>query len=88
MSWDKKLFQVKSTFCAFINKLRANRLSPVLIKEITRRINRADIWQAVYTAGTLIPKPFAGALYYHRPLNFKKLVDIGFTSKPKKFSAK
>ena len=30
---------------------RAKRLAPVLIKEVTRRINATDIWQAVYTAG-------------------------------------
>ena len=29
---------------------RAKRLAPVLIKEVTRRINATDIWQAVYTA--------------------------------------
>ncbi len=28
-----------------------NRLAPVLIKEVTRRVNLRNIWQAVYTAG-------------------------------------
>ena len=53
--------------CAEINflcvhkKLRAKRLAPILIKEITRRVNRCNIWQAVYTAGATIPTPITGA---------------------------
>jgi len=70
-------------FLCIHKKLRAKRLAPVLIKEVTRRINRLDIWQAVYTSGTLIPKPFAAAVYYHRSINYQKLIDVGFSSKPK-----
>lgn len=61
--------------CAEINflcvhkKLRAKRLAPILIKEITRRVNRCDIWQAIYTAGATIPTPITGAQYWHRSLN-------------------
>lgn len=60
-------------------KLRAKRLAPVLIKEITRRVNLRDIWQAVYTAGVVLPKAVATNRYYHRSLNPKKLIDIGFS---------
>ena len=35
-------------FLCVHKKLRSKRLAPVLIKEVTRRINRLDIWQAVY----------------------------------------
>ena len=59
-------------------------MAPVLIKEITRRVNKCDIWQAVYTAGALIPTPVAGPTYWHRSLNPKKLLDVKFTSKPQK----
>ena len=38
-------------------KLRAKRLAPVLIKEVTRRVNLTGIWQAAYTAGVVLPKP-------------------------------
>ena len=61
--------------CAEINflcvhkKLRAKRLAPILIKEITRRVNRCNIWQAIYTAGATIPTPIAGTQYWHRNLN-------------------
>lgn len=44
-------------------KIRSKRLAPVLIKELTRRVNRHDGWQAVYTAGTCIPTPITKATY-------------------------
>ena len=62
--------------------LRAKRLAPVLIKEITRRVNLHNIWQAVYTAGITIPTPVTNATYWHRNLNPKKLLDVRFTSLP------
>lgn len=64
-------------------KLRSKRLAPVLIKEVTRRVNHLDIWQAVYTAGVVIPTPFSTCRYYHRNLNPPKLVDIGFAPLPR-----
>jgi glycylpeptide N-tetradecanoyltransferase len=63
-----------------VNKaLRTKRLAPVLIKEVTRRVNLQNIWQAVYTAGVVIPTPVAQTRYFHRSLNPVKLVDIGFS---------
>jgi glycylpeptide N-tetradecanoyltransferase len=50
-----------------------------LIKEITRRANLTGVFQAVYTAGTVLPVPVASARYYHRSLNPKKLVQVGFS---------
>lgn len=64
-------------------KLRSKRLAPVLIKEVTRRVNLTNIWQAIYTAGVVIPTPFATCRYYHRNLNPPKLVDIGFSPLPR-----
>ena len=37
-------------FLCVHKKLRDKRLAPVLIKEVTRRINRRDIWQAAYVS--------------------------------------
>ena len=48
-------------FLCVHKKIRSKRLAPVLIKEITRRVNRNDGWQAVYTAGTEIPTPITAA---------------------------
>lgn len=63
-------------------KLREKRLAPLLIKEVTRRVNLCDIWQAIYTSGTTLPTPFGTAPYWHRNLNPKKLVDVKFSFKP------
>ena len=49
------------------------------MQEITRRVNLRGIWQAAYTAGVVLPKPVATCQYWHRSLNPKKLIDIGFS---------
>ena len=66
-------------FLCVHKKLRSKRLAPVLIKEITRRVNLRDIWQAVYTAGVVLPRPLGRCRYYHRSLNPKKLIEIKFS---------
>lgn len=66
-------------FLCVFKKYRTNRLAPVLIKEITRRVNVTGGWQAIYTAGVVLPTPIAQARYYHRSLDPVKLVEIGFT---------
>lgn len=70
---------VEINFLCVMKKLRDKRLAPILIKEITRRVNLSNIWQAVYTAGVVIPTPVSQARYYHRSLNPIKLVEIGFS---------
>lgn len=69
-------------FLCVHKSLRAKRLATVLIKEVTRRVNLHDIWQALYTAGVLIPLPISKTTYWHRSINPKKLVDVGFSSLP------
>ena len=64
---------VEINFLCVHKKLRTKRLAPVLIREITRRVNLFDIWQASYTAGVIIPTPLATCRYFHRSLNPKKL---------------
>jgi len=66
-------------FLCVHKKLRSKRLAPVLIKEITRRVNIRGIWQAVYTAGVVLPRPVSECRYWHRSLNPKKLIDVGFS---------
>lgn len=53
-----------------------------MIKEITRRVNLTNVWQAIYTAGIVIPRPITTAHYWHRSLNPKKLIEIGFSALP------
>ncbi len=74
-----KLDVVEINFLCVHKKLRSKRLAPVLIKEITRRVNQKGVFQAVYTAGVVLPVPVASARYYHRSLNPKKLVNVGFS---------
>ena len=50
---------VEINFLCVHKRLRSKRVAPVLIKEITRRVNFEGIFQAVYTAGILLPKPVA-----------------------------
>jgi glycylpeptide N-tetradecanoyltransferase len=38
-----------------------------------------NVWQAVYTAGVVIPRPIATATYLHRSINAKKLIEVGFS---------
>lgn len=67
-------------FLCVHKKLRDHRLAPVLIKEITRRVHVLNMWQAVYTAGVVLPTPIAQTRYFHRSLNPKKLIEVGFSS--------
>ena len=75
-----ELRMAEINFLCVHKKLRSKRLAPVLIKEITRRINLTGIFQAVYTAGVYLPKPFSSCRYYHRSLNPKKLIETGFSA--------
>ena len=77
-----EVMMAEVNFLCVHKKLRSHRMAPVLIKEVTRRINLCDIWQAVYTSGTTLPTPFAAAPYWHRNLNPAKLVDVRFSFKP------
>jgi glycylpeptide N-tetradecanoyltransferase len=60
-------------------KLRHKKLAPLMIREVTRRINLTGIWQAVYTGAVLRPDPVTSAKIWHRTLNVKKLHDTGFS---------
>lgn len=77
--YDKTIQMAEINFLCVHKKLRSKRLAPVLIKEITRRVNKENIWQAVYTAGVVLPRPISECRYYHRSLNPKKLIDVGFS---------
>jgi glycylpeptide N-tetradecanoyltransferase len=75
----KEVTMVEINFLCVQSNYRSRRLAPVLIKEVTRRTHLQNIWQAVYTAGVLLPKPIAKCTYYHRNLNIQKLLDVKFT---------
>jgi len=76
---DKVKRKVEINFLCVHKKLRSKRLAPVLIREITRRVNLTGIFQAVYTAGVVLPKPVGTCRYWHRSLNPKKLIEVKFS---------
>jgi glycylpeptide N-tetradecanoyltransferase len=55
-------------------------MMPLHLQEITRRVNLRNIWQASYTAGVVLPRPVCSCRYWHRSLNPKKLIEVGFSS--------
>lgn len=76
---DEIVKMAEVNFLCVHKKLRSKRLAPVMIKEVTRRIHLENIWQAAYTAGVLLPTPVTTCQYWHRTLNPKKLIDVGFS---------
>ena len=69
---------------------RSKRLAPVLIKEITRRVNLTGRWQAAYTAGVsptavhtpLQPKPTQPTYLSNPPRSLTVTVNINVTITP------
>ncbi|KAG8932344.1 glycylpeptide N-tetradecanoyltransferase [Tulasnella sp. 418] len=74
---------VEINYLCVHKKLRSKRLAPVLIKEVTRQCHLLGIFQAIYTAGVVLPTPVSVCRYYHRSLNIPKLVDVQFTYVPR-----
>ena len=84
--FDKEIEMIEINFLCIHNKLRNKRLSPVLIKEATRRTNLHNIWQAFYTTNIDLPNSLFYGTYYHRFINIPKLIDTQFITKPDKIS--
>lgn len=79
---DKTVNACEINFLAIHRKLRNKRLAPVLIKEVTRKYYLNGIYQALYTAGTLLPTPVSTCRYYHRSLDWEHLYKNGFSHLP------
>jgi glycylpeptide N-tetradecanoyltransferase len=78
----KQVDACEINFLAIHRKLRNKRLAPVLIKEVTRRYYLNGIYQALYTAGTLLPTPVSTCRYFHRSLDWEHLYKNGFSHLP------
>ncbi|KAL4782685.1 Glycylpeptide N-tetradecanoyltransferase [Aspergillus varians] len=79
---DQSLEVAEIDFLCVHQELRARRLAPALIEELTRRCALAGLQHAVYTSGTILPRPISTCTYFHRPLNWKKLYDWRFVLPP------
>ncbi|NXW04249.1 NMT1 tetradecanoyltransferase, partial [Fregetta grallaria] len=77
--YDTEKKMVEINFLCVHKKLRSKRVAPVLIREITRRVHLEGIFQAVYTAGVVLPKPVGTCRYWHRSLNPRKLIEVKFS---------
>jgi len=75
---DNPTKAVEINYLCIHKKLRSKRLAPVLIKEITRRVNIDGVYQALYTAGVELPTPIGSCQYWHRSLDPKKLLEVDF----------
>jgi glycylpeptide N-tetradecanoyltransferase len=73
---------VEINFLCVHKQLRSKRLAPTLIKEVTRRCHLEGIYQAIYTAGVVLPTPVGSCRYFHRPLDWLKLFECGFSGLP------
>lgn len=80
---EKELKASEVNFMVVHKKLRARRLAPLLIKEITRLCYLAGVYQAIYTGGVVLPKPVSTCRYFHRAIEWKKLNEVGFSPLPK-----
>ncbi|XP_042020824.1 glycylpeptide N-tetradecanoyltransferase 1-like [Salvia splendens] len=76
---DAVVLLAEVNFLCVHKKLRSRRLTPVMIKELSRRVRLENIWQAAYTTGAVLPTPITSCEYWGRLLNPKKLIDVGFS---------
>ena len=86
--YSGKLKTSEVNFLCVHPKLRDKRLSPLLIKELSRRVKLQSVEfeglkQMIYTSNKYLPTPFASAKYYHRPIDMDALIETNFTIIPK-----
>lgn len=73
---QRRMVQVK-LLCVH-KRLRLKRMTPVLIRELARRVSLQGLRQAVYTAAVVLPTPLSSCRYWHRPLNPRKLMEVNY----------
>eukprot|EP00826_Nyctotherus_ovalis_P049233 TRINITY_DN5923_c0_g2_i3.p2 TRINITY_DN5923_c0_g2~~TRINITY_DN5923_c0_g2_i3.p2 ORF type:complete len:115 (+),score=28.92 TRINITY_DN5923_c0_g2_i3:73-417(+) len=73
---DTKVDTAGSGFCCVHTKYRSRRMTPIFIKEVHRRLQLRGIWCSYFASNRVISDPFTEAWYYHRCLNFRKLLAV------------
>jgi len=79
---EKEIKMADIDYLCIHPKLRNKGMASLLIKEVTRRVNKKGYFQAIYGGTRYLPKPICTAKYYHRPIDVKKLIETGFLSLP------
>ena len=85
---EKEIMVCNINFLCVHPKLRTKRLSPVLIKEVTRRIFLRDIWHGIATGSVPVFSPVSTLSQYCRPLNLEKIYELGYVPTHKNTSLK
>jgi len=65
-------------FLCLGREYRKKKLAPVMIREITERVNRKGIYKAVFTAGEKLPRALTTSRYYHKVIRKEGLIKKGF----------
>ena len=60
-------------------KLRHKRMTPVLIKELARRVSINKVYQAAFITNKYLPNPITSANYHYRCINYRRLVEVIFS---------
>jgi glycylpeptide N-tetradecanoyltransferase len=82
MGKDRNVAEV-NLLCVHKDYRKELALAPLLIKEITRRVNLYGIFNAIYTSGSLLPqRPFHTARYFHKYLDLDRANEFGFCAYP------
>lgn len=76
--YDKEIKLVQVRLLCVHKKLRMKRMTPVLIRELTRRVNLQGTLQGLYTTPVVLPTPLSICKYFHRPLNPRKLMEVNY----------
>lgn len=67
---------VEINFLCVQKTLRSKRIAPILIEEISRRVALNGIYQAIFTAGVVIPRPIGKCRFAFCYLSFKRLAEV------------
>ena len=81
--FSEKVLFAGINFLCVSKKLRSNKFTPLLVRELSRRLSLHNCQQAMATTNFKIPNSLSEINYYHRYINYKKLVDLHFTDPPK-----
>jgi glycylpeptide N-tetradecanoyltransferase len=80
--YREKLNGNEINFLCVHKELRGKRLVPLLIEEITRRSQLEGKTISTFSSKSYLFEPYATVNYYHRALNFGKLVETGYSRVP------
>ncbi|CAL9699137.1 unnamed protein product [Knipowitschia caucasica] len=76
--YAKEINMVQVRLLCVHKKLRQKRMTPVLIRELSRRVAQRGVQQGLYSAHVVLPTPLSTCSYWHRSLNTRKLMELKY----------